>query len=494
VVYSRRVCKGLVVPALLAACSILTPRQALADITLAEKDGWSAFMNGRVQLFFNYGNGQGFPKPAPDAYGNDVVAQGGGLEEGDIEYEEGVDQATTQGKIEELRLRTGFVGNVLGFGVRKQLNETTDITGYSAVTLYPDSTDRRKYREGRPDWRETFMRINAPWGTLTAGRTLVLFSRGATEITYLYGFKYGLGWPGSINSKGGNGPGAGHVGFGVMGNGFGAGLAYATPSLGGFQATAGIYDANSYPSSAVWTRTKWPRPEAELTYEMGIGDIGMFKLFGNGVYQKMYQGNGHNDSSVWGVGYGGRVEVGPVHLGLAGHMGQGVGLNFALEPNPAIFHIVTEEPVLQKFRDVDGYYAQLMVSPLKTFDIMAGAGITRVKLLPEDKLDVRYDNDGDDPDNDGLVDTDGDMTGDAPATPRADDDATPGNDPVMDRPIKQQVGLSGGVTFHLDDNLHLAFEYFRAMFEWYKPTHAPAGYEAPTQKLHVVNAGITYDF
>src|SRR5690606_22003736 len=114
------------------------------------------------------------------AFGNPVIAQGGGLEEGDIQYEAGVDQQVTQGKIEELRLRTGFVGNVLGFGVRKQLNETTDLTGYSAVTLYPDSTDRRKYRANdQADWRETYMRISAPWGSVTAGRTLVLFSRGA---------------------------------------------------------------------------------------------------------------------------------------------------------------------------------------------------------------------------------------------------------------------------------------------------------------------------
>jgi hypothetical protein len=228
---------------------------------------------------------------------------------------------------------------------------------------------------------------------------------------------------------------------------------------------------------------------------MDIGDIGMFKVFGNGAYQKIYQSNGHNDATVYGMGYGGRVELGPVHLGLAGHMGKGVGLNFALEPNPAIFHIVTEEPVLQKFRDTDGFYGQLMVSAMDKLDFMAGAGITRIKLLEEDKTDARYDNDGDDPDNDGLTDTDGDGMGDTPATPRANDDADPTqNDPVMDRPIKHQMGISGGVTFHLDDNLHLSLEYFRAMFEWYKPTHPGPDYETPTQKFHVVNAGITYDF
>lgn len=497
----KQKCRNRTVSAVAALCAVLAPRAAQADITLVENDGWRVFMNGRVQTFLNYNNGEGLPKPAPDAFGNPISLQGGGVgaNDADLEFEEGANLDTDPGKIEELRLRTGFVGNVLGFGVTKQLTETTDITGYSAVTLYIDSTDRRKYREGRPDWRETFMRIKAPWGSLTAGRTLVLFSRGATEITYLYGFKYGLGWPGNISSKSGNGPGAGHVGWGVMGNGFGAGLAYATPNLGGAQLTVGVYDANTYPSSGIWGRGKWPRPEAELTYEMDITDLGMFKLFANGAYQKIYEATGYRDETIWGAGYGARVELGPVHLGLAGHQGRGVGVSFALEPSGANFHNNAAPPVNQKFRNVDGMYAQLMVSPTDTFDIMGGWGITRVKLLPEDKYDTVRDDDGDeamDADGNGLIDTDGDGTDETPftPTPRRDDDGTPGDDPVTERPLQHQMGFSGGVTFHVDENIHLSLEYFRAIFQWYNPTHPTPDYEQPSQKFHVVNAGITYDF
>jgi hypothetical protein len=460
-------------------------------------------MNGRAQMFFNYNNGTGFPTPAPDAFGNPVSLAGGGVEDADVELEQGADINTDPGKVEEMRIRTGFVGNVLGFGVKKQLSETTDLSGYSAVTLYIDSTERRKYREGVPDWRETYLRLSAPWGTLTAGKQLVLFSRGATEITYLYGFKYGLGWPGSVSSKSGSGPGAGHVGFGVMGNGFGGGLAYATPVLGGAQLTVGVYDANTYPSSGIWTRARWPRPEGELTYEVKFGDMGMLKVFGNGLYQKIYEYDGYRDSTFWGAGYGVRGELGPVHLGLAGHMGQGVGVSFALEPSAANFHNNALPPVNQALRKVDGYYAQLMVSPTKVFDIMAGWGITRVKLLPEDKVDTINDDDGDeaadvsgrDSDGNGLIDTDGDGVQETTVTPRANDDVnTPGNDPVNNRPLKHQMGISAGVTFHLNENLHLALEYFRAMYQWYNPTHPPPDYEQPEQNFHVVNAGLTFDF
>jgi hypothetical protein len=47
---------------------------------------------------------------------------------------------------------------------------------------------------------------------------------------------------------------------------------------------------------------------------------------------------------------------------------------------------------------------------------------------------------------------------------------------------------------HLSDSLHLAFEYFRAMFSWYKPSPAAADAQEPSQAFHVLNAGVTYDF
>jgi hypothetical protein len=218
--------------ALLLGSLLAAPAQA--DVILLEKDGWTAYMNGRMQTFLNFNRGDGIPRLVLDANGNSVTIQGGGMADGIVEERrrlpDGSFDPADQGVIQDLRIRTGFVGNVLGFGIKKKLNADTTVTGYTAVTVYIDSTQRRKYMPVNPDWRESFMRIEAPWGSVTAGRTLVLFSRGATEITYLYGYKYGLGWPGSVSTLSESGPGAGHVGFGILGNGFGAGIAYASLS------------------------------------------------------------------------------------------------------------------------------------------------------------------------------------------------------------------------------------------------------------------------
>jgi hypothetical protein len=467
----------------LGAAVLFEPGSVRAEITLVETEDWTVFVNGRMQAFLNYNEGVGLPKGQVDANGNSVSLLGGG-EESPVALEEGQTADATAGKIRDLRVRTGFVGNVIGFGFKNRLTLDTEITGYTAVTTYIDSTARRKYAPINPDWRESYLKIAGPWGSVVAGRTLVLFSRGATEITYLYGYRYGLGWVGSVSSQGGNGPGNGHVGFGILGNGFGAGIAYATPNIFGAQLTVGVYDANNIPGSVPLERTRWPRAEGELTYEAKLGNSSMFKLFANGAWQKIYESRGFRDQTISGVGFGGRLELGPVRLGLAGHQGKGIGINFALEPNNSGWHPYLPD---QPFREVDGYSAHLQIAPSDKFDFMAAAGITRIKRLGVDKYDTR-DSDNDDPDRDGLG------ANAMPATPSADDDGVAGPDSVGFVPMKHQIGLSTGATYHISPNLHLALEYFRAMFKWHTPIPYTADMDGEEQNFHVVNLGVTYDF
>ena len=466
--------------------SSLIARSAAADVTLTEHDGWEVFLNGRIQTFTNYNQGNGRPNKVNDGTGTPVELRGGGLEntEGVLpEYANGVEATLTdQGKVQEMRVRSGFTGNVLGFGIRKKISEDTEILGYTAVTVGIDSEQRRKFALVRPDWRESFVRITSSWGSLTAGRALTLFSRGATEITYLYGYRYGLGFPGTVTNF--SQSTAGSVGFGVLGNGFGAGIAYATPRLGGVQLTVGLYDANTLPNTPLLNRAKWPRGEGEATFERKFGATGFVKLFVNGAFQRLYDIDGRPlYADAYGTGFGGRFEFGPVKLGLAGHMGKGVGVTYSLEPHYSVYFIerTREAFTVQdsscamtgrgcppvKLRTVDGYYAQAQVALHKTVDVRAGGGITRVYQLPEDK---------------------------DPSWKLANQMA-PGSDPSVGHiTLKHQIGIGAGATFHLNESLHLTVEYFRAMYQWYKPVPAAPGQANPSQVMNFVNAGITYDF
>jgi hypothetical protein len=57
-------------------------------VTLLEKDGWTVFINGRVQAFLNYNQGDGYPQPAvKDANGKNVTLRGGGSPPADTFHE-----------------------------------------------------------------------------------------------------------------------------------------------------------------------------------------------------------------------------------------------------------------------------------------------------------------------------------------------------------------------------------------------------------------------
>jgi hypothetical protein len=262
-----------------------------------------------------------------------------------------------------------------------------------------------------------------------------LFSRGAAEIDFLYGHGYGVGFPTNLTS---NGTTAGHIGTGVLGPGFGAGAIYVTPDFAGLHLNVGLFDPVILVGS--WDRTEWPRGEGELTFDQKFGTNAKLHVFVNGAYQSVYQ-QAHPDSvntAAYGTGYGARVEVGPVHLGVAGHYGQGLGLYYALEASDASIDTTSA----QRLRKSDGYYAQLQFA-LPKVDLNAGAGISRIIPLGAETRTINGVS--------TFLPADG-----------APDPMTGGRRSL----IKYQLGLSAAVVYHVSDNLHFDFDYFRASFAW----------------------------
>jgi hypothetical protein len=270
------------------------------------------------------------------------------------------------------------------------------------------------------------------WGSLLAGRTRTLFSRGATDIDVLYAHRWGVGFPG--NSIDSYGPTQGQVGFGILGSWFASGVVYGTPALGmkngpTAQLNIGVFD----PAVIVgaWTRTRWPRAEAELTLECPFfssgNKIGKVVAFASALYEKLYERNTPDwqaNTSAKGIAYGGRLELGPARLGVSGHYGRGLGLYNTLESSAAA---VTQQ---NELRWIDGYSVLAMVV-LGKVDVSAGWGITRVFLTAGDKV---------------LV----------PGT----------NYPSFDL-LKYQQGFSAGAVYHVKPWLHIDVDLFRASFAWF---------------------------
>ena len=419
-------------------CAFGFSKVASAEKVLAKGDDWTVFTDGRVGAFLSYDRGDALPGNTLDANGNllhDV--QGGGLD-GDAMRQPlvgGAPNQLTQGTIEGMRVRSGFIGNTLGIGVREPITATTMITGYLQFWSYVESESRVKNLPNPIDVRQGYVKVEGRFGSILVGRARSLFSRGNTDIDILYGHRYGVGFPGNVDS---NGPTNGQIGFGLLGSGFDAGIVYGTPVLGGLQLTMGAYDPIQL--QGAWTRTKWARPEAELTFERPLGHLGKLVLFGNGVYQKLYQLNVDESTAAEGVGYGGRLELGPLRLGLCAYYGKGLGLYYALEPSLANVDAVGN------LRKEDGYYAQSQLV-FRKWDIAAGWGISRVFLNPADNV----------PDP---------ITGQIPISV-----------------IKYQMGISSAFVYHVTPSLHVDVDVFRAQEAWFL---------GERQVVYFANSGMTF--
>ncbi len=445
------------------------PRTAAAEKIIVSNPDWEIFTDGRAGGYVSYSYGQGLPVGDWASVNGTAVqvdnVQGGGFGTSRQQNDLQIPGATStsgigdQGTINMWRIRSGFIDNVFGFGVRSNVTPTTKAMIYLQLWMFIESEGRQKNRPNYPDARQGYAQLQGPWGTLQVGRTRCLFSRGATDIDVLYAHRWGVGWPGAIDS---NGPTQGQIGFGVLGAGFSSAIIYTTPNLGGLQLAVGGFDPIQLPANGAWNRTKYLRPEAELTFERKFGASGKIVLFANGAYQKVYKegdcilsANNPCEATAAGFGYGARFELGPFHLGVAGDYGQGLGLNYALEATPAA------QDTNGNLRKFDAYYVQTQVV-VHRFDLFAGVGIARVFLTDYDKTFTKPD-------------------------PR---------DPTMmaqifpNAVIKDQLGANAGVVFNYNASLHFDLDFFRAQADWY-PVN---GFPAARQVVWVGNSGMVYSW
>jgi hypothetical protein len=428
---SRSLCSRSLVVAISGA--VLGVRSARAEVTLADQGGWEVFTAGRVDVFLGHAFGDGYPPSSHHLIG------GGADSTSDVIFvfgPGGQPNLAQQGTLSKLRFHSGFIPNVLTLGLRRSLNETTKMRGQLSVWGTIETTNQVKYVPIVTDFREGYLEIEGRWGTFTAGRFDSLFSRGIGEVEFLYGHGYGVGsWgEGGLYNPG---PSGGLIGFGVLASTFSPGAMYTTPTFGGFKVSAALFDGVKI--FGPWDGTRTPRPETEITYDLA-SERARLHLFCNGAYQKLYRPFTTDSETVEGIGYGGRFELGPLHIGGGGHYGKGLGLYYALEESPASY---TGPWDLNpgRLRTMDGYavFGQYV---LGSVDLNVAYGVSRVHLLDVDKR------------------------------------PPPGVDESV---IKTQTGVSGAVVYHVSENLHFDLDYLRAMFAWY------AGEK---QVVNYINTGI----
>jgi predicted porin len=479
----------------LLAC-LLWAQSASAEVTLVEKDGWTFFTTGRIGAFVSVGFGDDFPKPTEPLPGSDpsmpspnpthfVAGYSGNQTFGwQSDY-----QRTATGKFFTMRVRSGTLSNVLGFGLRRDLGGGATATGYLAIWAPIESLGRDKWKPIDADVREGFVSIDGKFGTLTAGRMWPLLGRTSYEVDFLYGHGYGVGFP-CVDAQG---PTCGQVGLGALHPGYAAGLIYTSPSLAGLHLSAGIFDpvrllsAASTSGGVPYQRVPFLRPEAALTFDTKLGATGKLKLGAEGAFQSVSavqeEDTDQNPAtepipvetsrSIWGVSGGLRVELGPLRIGGAGFTGKGTGLY-----NPFVANDVTGAPAVEQrtdpmtmlatdvlepahaeIRTFSGFHAQI-AAVFGRAEVGVGGGVGIVGRVPSDDQNYHL------------------------------------------SAAKQQMGLGGHVNYHLTDNVVLGADYMRFMARWYGAPAAVLVNGQPVtngqllapekQDANFVNAGVTF--
>ena len=106
--------------------ALLFARQALAEKVLLHDDEWELFTNGRVGGFLSYTRGDGFPVTTATQ-----TPFGGGIDANTAAQISDPSMPLVQGRLESMRVRSGFLGNILAVGVRHRYTQWTTLTGTS---------------------------------------------------------------------------------------------------------------------------------------------------------------------------------------------------------------------------------------------------------------------------------------------------------------------------------------------------------------------------
>lgn len=421
---------------------VASAQPASAEVTLFKSsDGWEFSTDGRANGFLNYQWGDNLPSDRTPPH---PVVAGAAFAPSQLDQD---------GKFAFARIRSGFIGNVLGFTIKKTLSPTTSVRAHTSIWSIIESA-KDKAGQNIPDVRETYLKVDGPWGGVLVGRALGLFSRGAVTLDALYEHGNGLGvnCPQGLE---GRGPTCGHVGFGVLFPGFNSQITYNTPTLAGFQLTAGIFDPVN--NTGNYDRTPIPRPEGELTYDNDFGS-GKLHVFVNGMWQPLYETANNTNFRLMndptddpkpkkvyakGVGFGAWGEVSVLRLGFAGHTGDGLGYIYALENQNA------QVDAKHELRKYSGFYGTLGAKLGKLY-LVGGVGATMAK------------------------------------SSKADDEQIAQSIAMGVLPqeiVNRQMGESAGAYYSLADSLVLAVDYFHADISFYL---------GDKQKVDTLNAGLSF--
>jgi len=237
------------------------------------------------------------------------------------------------------------------------------LTGTAQISFAPDSSSGKASGQNKTgeaiDMREVFFNVDGGFGTISIGRTLSLFSRGAilNDMT-LFGV-------GAMAGLDGGGTSLGRIAFGYTYAEFNTRMAWKSPDMNGFSIEVGIFDPiEGSGANTNNFETDTPQFQAEINYGTSFdgGDVG---IWAGGIVQEM-KGRGVATASGTDAGFAttGEVNTTGINVGLkvnAGGFGF-VGSWYDGEALGSVRQVDTNSYTCNATActeaDADGYYIQ----------------------------------------------------------------------------------------------------------------------------------------
>ena len=319
---------------------------ANAAVVLGGADGWEVSYGGFINLFYT---------------------------QSDFERNDGTSE-------DSAHLNEGLLPSFHTMTVKTP--EVNGLRGTGQITFAVDSSSEKGSRLNKSgvfgtgsniDMREVFFNVSGDFGTISAGRTLALYMRQAILKDYTL---FGMG---ALAGPDGGGTGLGRIGYGYVYPDFRTRFAYATPDMGGFQLTVGIFDPQEPlgPASPYGSETDTPQFQAEATYNSSF-EGGSFSGWAGFLWQEQEitgspaGGTGDVESVGWNIG----AEVTASGFNVGGHYYDGDALDTLLFNTGALGGFGCNATACKE-ADNDGFYIQAGYTFNGTTKIGGGYGESR---------------------------------------------------------------------------------------------------------------------
>src|SRR5262245_2604139 len=292
----------------------VAPHAARADVVFYDKDDWKVFTRGRAEAHYQLIVGDGDPVSSNRLVGGQI--QNTGTQDED-------------NHITQSRIRSGFVGTQIGFGVGNHIMQGLDAEGFIGAWLAGiDSGKGAPPRSKAFDVREGWGALSGGFGRFLFGRAFSIFGSASGEVNN-YAFEFAVGHPCLADTST---IACGSVGAGPLYAGFNAQLRYITPRFAGLELQVSLEDPSSLPDYHI---TRLPRFEGEVNYELLFASEGKVVVKAQGLTQELGKLNANRDGVVsttaWGTLGAVRIEFGGFKLGGGAWMGRGLGTHNALQ-------------------------------------------------------------------------------------------------------------------------------------------------------------------